>query len=401
MTIGTYLPVWGDDRQRFTGEDEDAVTMAVEAGLLALDGERPSAVVIVSRDFPLLEGGNAAVLLAGLGLDPGTEVTERLGGASAVIDALAAAAPDELIIGTDTTDGGPGAAAVMGVAGGTVTPIGRTQRSLPLRARGGDGVIHDYDDGRLQRERGTLAAYDALGLSSRPIAAAGLADREAAMICSEPPASLPTRGASSVIFALAALADSAEHGAVVGFDQASASAITIDVCELPVRRHEPAPQPAPLTRVSSEADIKIALPAYDRAFQSKVRWQAGACNECGELSFPPRVRCLACGSETGTHAVALARRATVYTTTTVHVPVPGLSTPYSLAVVEVEGTGVRHLVKVADAPVGSVSIGDEGSMVLRRVAVRSGVSDYGYSFRPDASAGHRAGVVADSAAGAA
>jgi len=41
--------------------------------------------------MPLLEGGNAAVLLGGLGLDPGTEVTERLGGAPAALDALTSA----------------------------------------------------------------------------------------------------------------------------------------------------------------------------------------------------------------------------------------------------------------------------------------------------------------------
>ena len=45
-------------------------------------------VVLVSRELPLLEGGNAAVLLAGLGLDPEIEVSERLGGAPAALDAL-------------------------------------------------------------------------------------------------------------------------------------------------------------------------------------------------------------------------------------------------------------------------------------------------------------------------
>lgn len=55
----------------------NVVTMAVEAGRAALTGgvavER---VVLVSRDLPLLESSNAAVLLAGLGLDPELEVDE-------------------------------------------------------------------------------------------------------------------------------------------------------------------------------------------------------------------------------------------------------------------------------------------------------------------------------------
>ena len=48
-------------------------------------------VVLVSRDLPLTESRNAAVLLAGLGLDPELEVTERLGGAPATLDALSSA----------------------------------------------------------------------------------------------------------------------------------------------------------------------------------------------------------------------------------------------------------------------------------------------------------------------
>src|ERR1700721_3020970 len=110
--IATYLPCWGSARGRVAGGDEDVVTLAVEAGRAALDaadggdvasgdgaggrsardgsasGGRAGAggvqrVVLVSRELPLLEGGNAAVLLAGLGLDPEIEVSERLRGAAA------------------------------------------------------------------------------------------------------------------------------------------------------------------------------------------------------------------------------------------------------------------------------------------------------------------------------
>ena len=79
-SVGTYLPCWGSSLQRVAGDDEDAVTMAVEAGRAALTGGGAAErVVVVSRDLPLLESSNAAVLLAGLGLDPELEVDERLG----------------------------------------------------------------------------------------------------------------------------------------------------------------------------------------------------------------------------------------------------------------------------------------------------------------------------------
>ena len=93
-SVGTYLPCWGSPLHRVAGDDEDAVTMAVEAGRAALTAGCPvERVVLVSRDLPLVESSNAAVLLAGLGLDPELEVDERLGGAPATVDALSSARP--------------------------------------------------------------------------------------------------------------------------------------------------------------------------------------------------------------------------------------------------------------------------------------------------------------------
>ena len=70
--------------------------------------------------------------------------------------------------------------------------------------------------------------------------------------------------------------------------------------------------------------------------------------------------------------IPLPRTGTVYTETTVHMPVPGLRTPYSLVIVELDGVGVRALVKVTGAEPGTVDIGDRGRLALRRVAVALG-----------------------------
>src|SRR5260370_38350443 len=92
--IGTSLPSWGTRALRVPGDDEDALTLAVEAGRAALaDRAGAQRVVLVSRDLPLLEGGNAAVLLAGLGLDPDIEASGILGGAPPVLDAVSSARP--------------------------------------------------------------------------------------------------------------------------------------------------------------------------------------------------------------------------------------------------------------------------------------------------------------------
>ncbi|MBD0322603.1 MAG: hypothetical protein ICV72_04345, partial [Aldersonia sp.] len=69
---------------------------------------------------------------------------------------------------------------------------------------------------------------------------------------------------------------------------------------------------------------------------------------------------------------------------------------YSLAIVELDDIGVRALVKVTGAEPGTVEIGDRGRLVLRRVAVRSGVPDYGYAFEPDTGLADATGAVDDS-----
>jgi uncharacterized OB-fold protein len=79
---------------------------------------------------------------------------------------------------------------------------------------------------------------------------------------------------------------------------------------------------------------------------------------------------------------SLPRTGTVYTHTTVRIPVPDLPSPYSLAVVQLDDSPVRVLLKVTGVPAGEATIGQPGSVVLRRIATRTGIPDYGYAFWP-------------------
>jgi uncharacterized OB-fold protein len=389
--IGTYLPPWaGASATRVAGPDEDALTMAIAAGLEALKervtGHAVARVVLVTRDLPLFVGGNAAVLLAGLGLPSDLDVVEQFGGAPAALDALCAAERATLVLGADSSGVAGAGAALVGGRGGALTQFGRAHRSLPLRAKGADAVVHADDDPRLQRERGVRASLDAIALDTKPLVIAGLPRREAAGYCEGEVPDLPTLGASAPFFALAALTDAAASGPVVAVEQATLSAATWEPGSVTVRRAEPQARELPARQLTPGPEIKIAFTAYDRAFDAKVGWRAGRCTSCGTLAFPPRHRCLGCGAEAAAELVALPRTGTVYTTTTVHVPVPALASPYSLAVVQLDDVDVRALVHVTDAPPGEVDIDDRGELVLRRVAVRSGVPDYGYAFSPEATA---------------
>jgi uncharacterized OB-fold protein len=390
-SIGTYLPTWGTASARSAGPDEDVVTMAVAAGLQALASADPDAVrsvVLISRDLPLLEGGNSAALLAGLGLDSGTGVREQLGGAPAALEAVAEAPAATLVIGADTTPGAAGAAAVLASAtGAEISLVSRVNRSLPVVTRDAFGKVTDYADPRLLRELGVAVSLEQAGLDGKVAAVAGLGGKEAAALTEGDGPRLPTRGASAPLFALAALAERRDGGAVLGgsvlaVEQSTVALATLAGGPVAVSRDEPSPQPVAKGRYTSGSDIAISLAAYERAFDAKLGLKAAKCKTCGVLSYPPRYRCLGCGSEEATEGVDLPREGEVYTCATVHVPVPGLTTPYSLVLVELGDSGVRLLVQLTGAPPGSVAIGDRGQLVFRKVADRSGVPDYGYGFLP-------------------
>lgn len=383
ITIGTYLPPWGSDKSRVLGYDEDALTLAVAAGRQAI-GESGSVtqVVFVSRDFPLLEGGNTAVLLAGLGLGHELDVVERLGGAPATLDALVMANPGTLVIGVDAGDTAGAAAALVGKSN-PVTSVARIQRSMPQRTRLLNGQTYSDEDPRLMRELGVRSSIEAAHLPGKPLFIAGLGAKDATSWAETGAPALPTLGAASVLFGIAALIEKGRSGLIAASEQAAFSAANLDVSSCAVRRNEPAFQAPAKRKATPGTGIKISLAAYDRAFESKLRWQAGKCSKCGTLALPPRYRCLGCNTNDSWELIPLPRTATIYTTTTVNVTVPSLESPYTLAVIECDGVGVRSLVHVTDVPPDTVDIGDPGKMVLRRVAMRTGVPDYGYAFSPD------------------
>ena len=391
-SIGTYLPCWGAPQHRVAGDDEDAITLAVEAGRAALIASGAvERVVLVSRDMPLLESSNAAVLLAGLGLDPELEVDERLGGAPATLDAVSSARPRTLIIGTDLNPAGA-AAILTSERGLQVRTAARVARSLPVRTRNATGDVHDYGDPRLLHERGLVASLAAAWLDT-PAAVAGVEHDRAVELCIGDPPPLPTTGASASLFALAGMADAGTTGPLVAVEQASLSGMTVSNGVAELHRREPTARALPHGTHVAGAEIPISLAAYERAFEAKTRWEAGRFaspppdGQDEALDFPPRYRLAEDGAlATDYELIPLPRTGTVYTETTVHMPVPGLRTPYSLVIVELDGVGVRALVKVTGAEPGTVDIGDRGRLTLRRVAVRSGVPDYGYMFEPEPAA---------------
>lgn len=397
VSIGTYLPPWAVRDRRVKGPDEDALTMAVAAGRAADPDATAQRVVLVSRDFPLLEGGNGAVLLAGLSLPAHVAVSEVLGGAPAVLDQILGATDGTLVLAADDSATVAAAGAVLvGVTGATVVPVARQTRSLPTTVRGEDGTRHNYGDPRLQREVGVKSTVARLGLTkSQPVAAVvGVkakelgGDVDAAGAFED-----PTSSASGVIRALANLIEKGTAGGLLlAIEQSSVTAAEVTVpagsSGTPtVTRSEAPARDLPTFHTADGNGIPISLPAYARAFEPKLRWEAAVFEERPGIDsapqFPPRTRVDDDGGlVTDYRLEPLPRTGTVYTQTTIRIPVPDLPSPYSIAVVQLDDSPVRVLMKVTGVPAGEATIGQAGSVVLRKIADRAGVPDYGYAFHP-------------------
>jgi uncharacterized OB-fold protein len=394
VSIGTYLPPWTVRDRRVKGPDEDALTMAVAAGRAADPAATARRVVLVSRDFPLLEGGNGAVLLAGLSLPADVAVSEVLGGAPAVLDQLLGGTDGTLVLAADDSATAAAAGAILlGSTGPALAPVARQTRSLPTTVRGEDGVRHDYGDPRLQREVGVKSTVARLGLAnSQPVAAVvGVkakelgGDLDVATALEEPISS-----ASGVVRALANLIEKDESGGLLlAVEQSSVTVaeVTLSATAPTITRDEISARPLPTFRTADGNGIPISLPAYARAFEPKLRWEAAVFEERAGIDsapqFPPRARVDDDGGLVTEYRLEpLPRTGSVYTQTTIRIPVPDLPSPYSIAVVQLDGSPVRVLMKVTGVPAGEASIGQAGSVVLRKIADRAGVPDYGYAFQP-------------------
>jgi uncharacterized OB-fold protein len=167
---------------------------------------------------------------------------------------------------------------------------------------------------------------------------------------------------------------------------------TVGVAELrpgktSIVRDEVPPRDLPATRTTQGVGIPISMPAYARAFEPKIRWDAAVFEERPGIDsapqFPPRLRVDDDGRLADSYRLEpLPRTGTVYTHTTIRIPVPDLPSPYSLAVVQLDDSPVRVLLKVTGVPAGEATIGQPGAVVLRRIATRAGIPDYGYAFWP-------------------
>jgi uncharacterized OB-fold protein len=191
--------------------------------------------------------------------------------------------------------------------------------------------------------------------------------------------------AAAPLFVLAAMASAGRDGRLIAVDTALGCGVDVGnagSAAVSASNRTPVAVADSPRFDSLVSEIPISLPAYERAFEARLGLLAAQC-ECGQLRYPPRLVCLS-GAETDrTTPFALPRTGSVYSVVTVHIKVPGMATPYARAVVELDGVPVRILMPVTDSKPLDCSIDDRGRLVLRRIATREGIPDYGFSFQPD------------------
>ena len=85
---------------------------------------------------------------------------------------------------------------------------------------------------------------------------------------------------------------------------------------------------------------------WEGAMRGELRLQR--CTACGHVYFPPRPFCPSCASR-DVAVFAASGRATLYSYVISHLPAPGYTPPYSIAVVTLE-EGPRMMCNIVDCP---------------------------------------------------
>jgi len=122
-----------------------------------------------------------------------------------------------------------------------------------------------------------------------------------------------------------------------------------------------------------------------REIPQRYRLEAGKCQGCGLVNFPPRVVCPKCGSREF-ETVTLAGSGTLLTHTIIRVP-PGPyedQAPYAVGIAEMDD-GVRLTAQVVDCDFADLRVGMRVKVEFRKIMEDgpAGMIHYGYKFVPE------------------
>jgi len=124
---------------------------------------------------------------------------------------------------------------------------------------------------------------------------------------------------------------------------------------------------------------------YWREIPKRYRMEAGKCTKCQNISFPQRLVCPECGSQS-LEKISLSGKGKIATFTITHVAPEGFGdqVPYAVGIVELD-EGIRVMAQITDCELHELKIGDRVVSKFRRIREegKTGVIQYGYKFVPD------------------
>ena len=413
-------------RRAMANWDEDAVTMAVEAGrrlLHALPGCQPAGVTLASTSLPFADRLNAAIVAGALDVPEGAAVRDVTSSPRAALGELVAAlqhagAGPQLLLAAERRIARPASAQEMlfgdGAAGalvGSGAVLAGYVASATLHADFVDhfreaGQDHDYGwEERWVRDEGYLKL--AVATARRCLAGAGVAPADVAHFAM--PAALPKVNdavARKLGIAPGAVVDAGhESGGDLGAAQplalldaalrAAAPGALVLVCAfgsgcdaLLLRRTEvPCPGAVPGDGkpeasylkylaftgqvalewgMRAEMDNKTALTAAWREHGRMARFEGGRCSACATVQFPKTGACVnpACRALGTQQTLSLADVPARVLSHTSDFLAYTPHPPFQFGHVDFDGGG-RVLMEFADSDVGELQVGLPLRMVYR------------------------------------
>lgn len=124
----------------------------------------------------------------------------------------------------------------------------------------------------------------------------------------------------------------------------------------------------------------MIVPRYSREIPQRMRLEAGKCDQCGYLAFPPRLICPECGNKNFAN-VSLKPEGTIITYTIIHVAADPFATqtPFPVAIIETV-EGARLTAQVVDCRPEEIAIGKKVRLMTRLIQreTHGGILQYGY-----------------------
>lgn len=124
----------------------------------------------------------------------------------------------------------------------------------------------------------------------------------------------------------------------------------------------------------------MIVPKYTREIPQRFRLEAGKCDTCGYIAFPPRRVCPECGSR-GFSSIKLKPEGTIKSFTVIHVAADEFAheTPFAVGIIETD-EGARMTAQIVDCRPEEVAIGKRVWFMLRRIQKEgnAGILQYGY-----------------------